>query len=540
MREAIFEMDDCGPASCVEVEQGKEQAKPPPTKSYGMMADMDSLHGIMMRLDEPRHLWLCAQVCRSWGDATVSEDLWRNVFYIKFGDAARAIVEDMRAYEGLSFRQLCARAESTVVLAWGQGCSSMQESSGAPRCPTLVGGGGMRSNYVQQVSVGHEFTCACTWSGQVLCWGSNSFGQCGVAPSVASFVPEPLPVELLGSVEEEGDALVAQVSCGFAHIAAVSCSGKVLCWGSNEHGQLGVSKEALWGYGGGGVHRQSISAAPLQVMLPHPAPRFRKVCCGSEHTGGLTEEGVVFMWGSNDQGQCGYTEHRMELGEEEAVDRWEPRVLEELLGKRVLDLALGARFSLLLTEDSLLSCGSNTFGQLGRSTPQYLDPCPGKVELSTEQAMGQEEGRTRVCSMCCGDDHALCYMSDGSVWAWGRGTQAALGMGGQQKNTSRPQVISTPLGKKILLLAAGGSSSGAISSSLQGTGVEQYNCLYTWGANRKGELGHGDLTKKTVPKVVKGVSRSASLFLLDLGNTHSVALAEWRRQTPARRVSDAG
>ena len=62
--------------------------------------------------------------------------------------------------------------------------------------------------------------------------------------------------------------------------------------------------------------------------------------------------------------------------------------------------------------------------------------------------------------------------------------------------------------------------------------------LYTWGANKYAELGHGDMSKKTVPKRVKtlkgsaiSLSNSASsmnLFAVCMGSAHAVALAEWR------------
>eukprot|EP00960_Hanusia_phi_P030567 748712-Hanusia_phi.AAC.5 len=182
----IFEMDDCGPASSADAQERREfVSSPPAAKSYSMMADMDSLLGIMMRLDEPRHLWLCAQVCRSWEDATSSEELWRHVFYLKFGEAARRIVEELRVHEGLSFRQLCARAENTAVLVWGQGSRSSQESSGAPRCPALVGMDGLRSCCVHQISVGHEFTlrgraqCRELRAGAVALGGADGGGRGG-------------------------------------------------------------------------------------------------------------------------------------------------------------------------------------------------------------------------------------------------------------------------------------------------------------------------------------------------------------------------
>jgi hypothetical protein len=35
-----------------------------------------------------------------------------------------------------------------------------------------------------------------TWSGDILCWGNNSHGQCGIAPSISPFASDPISVHL--------------------------------------------------------------------------------------------------------------------------------------------------------------------------------------------------------------------------------------------------------------------------------------------------------------------------------------------------------
>ena len=51
-----------------------------------------------------------------------------------------------------------------------------------------------------------------------------------------------------------------------------------------------------------------------------------------------------------------------------------------------------------------------------------------------------EEAR-RVVDVSCGDDHSLVSTADGAVYVWGRGTQAALGLGGATKNATRPVLL---------------------------------------------------------------------------------------------------
>jgi hypothetical protein len=55
-------------------------------------------------------------------------------------------------------------------------------------------------------------------------------------------------------------------------------------------------------------------------------------------------------------------------------------------------------------------------------------------------AAGGDEQR-RVVDVSCGDDHSLVSTADGAVYVWGRGTQAALGLGGATKNATRPVLL---------------------------------------------------------------------------------------------------
>ncbi|KAG5144975.1 hypothetical protein JHK84_030518 [Glycine max] len=116
---------------------------------------------------------------------------------------------------------------------------------------------------------------------------------------------------------------------------------------------------------------------------------------------------------------------------------WEPRLVEELHGVHVLDIACGLDHSLILCRDGvLLSCGSNVYGQLGRAKTdlgifpmlvwglQTLLHGDGKVPslidaLDGENPVSVSEGRA----------HSLALTSKGKLWVWGSGTSGRLGLG---------------------------------------------------------------------------------------------------------------
>ena len=78
---------------------------------------------------------------------------------------------------------------------------------------------------------GGQFACLLTTSGSVMCFGDNTYGQCGTSNSSLS-VNAPGRVVLSG---------VAAISAGLTHVCVLmQVSAGVRCWGRNEWGELGT------------------------------------------------------------------------------------------------------------------------------------------------------------------------------------------------------------------------------------------------------------------------------------------------------------
>ncbi|MEZ4730316.1 MAG: C13 family peptidase [Caldilineaceae bacterium] len=74
-------------------------------------------------------------------------------------------------------------------------------------------------------------TCAITEAGGVFCWGANRYGQLGDGTTVDR--TQPTAVSNLSSG-------VVALDAGDYHTCAVTTAGSVLCWGLDNHGQLGA------------------------------------------------------------------------------------------------------------------------------------------------------------------------------------------------------------------------------------------------------------------------------------------------------------
>jgi alpha-tubulin suppressor-like RCC1 family protein len=86
-------------------------------------------------------------------------------------------------------------------------------------------------------ALGSSHTCATTHNGQFYCWGLNTDGQLGYGTKDNTLAPNGLPVGL-------GASVVASTA-GKAHTCVFLSNKQLMCWGSNLYGQLGFANLQL-------------------------------------------------------------------------------------------------------------------------------------------------------------------------------------------------------------------------------------------------------------------------------------------------------
>ncbi|WP_083195032.1 hypothetical protein [Pararhodobacter sp. CCB-MM2] len=84
--------------------------------------------------------------------------------------------------------------------------------------------------------VGHAYACALNRNRRAYCWGDNDYGQLGDGTATDRSVPTP--VTRLGA----GVSQIAAASVS-THTCAINRIGRLLCWGSNRRGELGIGTE---------------------------------------------------------------------------------------------------------------------------------------------------------------------------------------------------------------------------------------------------------------------------------------------------------
>lgn len=167
----------------------------------------------------------------------------------------------------------CALLGDKTVACWGanafgqlgRGASFVHDSS----APARVYG-------VSDV-VELDHTCAVTANGDVFCWGIGPFLQDPESTATLTTAHSPVKLPL---------PPVAHIGIGRDVGCAALTDGRVLCWGSNENGQLAPKWED-----------PPAAAQPVARPLPSGAP-VRRVVVGTA-TLVLREDGTVVSWGAN-------------------------------------------------------------------------------------------------------------------------------------------------------------------------------------------------------------------------------------------------
>ena len=237
-----------------------------------------------------------------------------------------------------------------------------------------------------------------------------------------------------------------------------------------------------------------VDSEPAQVLKIDGAT-------SSRHSMALFNDGSLYAWGENGQGQLG-------LGT--TINNYVPTKVSGL--PKIVDFSLG-HFSIALAED-----GTVWKWGAGVSTPsQYTDgmkaiaASQGTVYLMNTQ--GSVAGFGNIKEIKAGYNHLLALKEDGTVWAKGSNSYGQLGYG--QNSGSSNSFVQVSKLSNIVAIEAGNNQSFAIDEDGQ---------LFAWGYNQYyGALGDGTTINRNVPVLVSNLTNVVEVAA---GNSHTLVRTE--------------
>ncbi|HAN10287.1 MAG TPA: hypothetical protein DCP90_06720 [Clostridiales bacterium] len=336
---------------------------------------------------------------------------------------------------------------------------------------------------VEMVSAGAGHTVALKSDGTVWTWGSNNYGQLGVATNSGTPNPNTTPTQVIGL------AGTTQISAGGSHTIALKSDGTVWTWGRNYNGQLGIE-----------INNGTTDPNPTPTQVTG-LTGVAKVSAGENHTVVLMSDGTVKTWGSNQYGQLGNA-----TNSGTSTANVTPLVVADLT--EVTQISAGGNHTVVYKSNGeVWTWGRNIYGQLGNSTNNGTN--------NPNSTPTQVAGLTGVAQISAGGSHTVALKGNGTVWTWGRNLFGELGI---ETNSGTNNPNPTPAQAAVLAgishISAGGSHTVALKSD--GT-------VWTCGWNSCGQLGKatnsGTNNPNPTPTQVTGLT---GVSQVSAGQQHTV------------------
>ncbi|MBX7113108.1 MAG: hypothetical protein K1X64_02150 [Myxococcaceae bacterium] len=263
--------------------------------------------------------------------------------------------------------------------SWGQlGVAPTGAPLGLVDVPGLSSG-------VLFVDVGNIHSCALLKTGAVKCWGHNGDGQIGGGTSGLIVAPTDVPGLQRG---------VRSLSVGGNHACALLDDGRVKCWGSNANQQAGP-----------GEGLEPVTPQPI----PGLEPEITALAAGDTHTCALSRNGSVQCWGLRQLGNASGAEGRQGA-------TWPPHTVLAK-GSGAVALSAGEWASCAVLKSGEVRCWGRDFSQQP-SMGETFSAVPVKVA-----------GVSDAVSVSVGAHHACALLSNGKVQCWGSNINGQLGRG---------------------------------------------------------------------------------------------------------------
>lgn len=187
---------------------------------------------------------------------------------------------------------------------------------------------------------------------------------------------------------------------------------------------------------------------------------FEKISSGKQHSIAIKDDGTLWSWGYNFNGQLG-------------IDGIQASSTPKQIGtaNTWVNISTGWWFSAAIKSDGTLwMWGDNQSGVLGDGTDGIFNQRNVPYQVGTD---------TNWKYVSAGAGHVLAIKTNGTLWSWGTNNRGELGIGDANPRNIPVQVGTDNSWK---------SAHGGINTSI---GIKNDGSLWSWGENGKGQLGIG-------------------------------------------------
>jgi alpha-tubulin suppressor-like RCC1 family protein len=302
-----------------------------------------------------------------------------------------------------------------------------------------------------QISAGSH-SLAIKTNGTVWSWGNNGEGRLGTNETIS----RSSPVSVVGGFTDW-----CQVSAGSSHSLGVRSNGSAWAWGLGALGRLGNNAN---------TNRSS----PVSVVGGFTD--WCQVSAGCFHSLGLRTNGTVWAWGEN---LCG------QLGQNSTISRSSP---VSVVGgfTNWCQVSAGDIHSVgVRTNGTAWAWGQGTCGRIGDNATL--------TRFSPVSVVG---GFTDWCQVSAGYRHSLGVRTNGTAWGWGNNQDTYLGVLGNGLSGNRSSPVSVVGGFTDWCQVSAGRT--------HSLGLRTNGTVWAWGDGSNGRLGENSTIRRSSPVSVVG------------------------------------
>lgn len=299
-----------------------------------------------------------------------------------------------------------AQAHSGKVFIWGDRRNrqdgryndpvSSSEQMGFYTKPTYANwlvGDGDRS---WGMSIGNHSAILLTERDRVYTWGRNTSGELGRSKPGAHNNVEQAAMsnnDIYSNLDLSEDDEPTQVEAGNGVMAVLTKLGRVLIWGNDEHGMLGLNGEIPNSNDKETGNR--LSSSPIDITDNFTLPDYEKdgkkypdkiaqISVGNSHALALSQYGRVFSWGADNYGQLGDGENLGHRGDiEDITDKFElvsdDAIIEKVVAAGSADANVASYSFALDSDGNVYAWGGSAAGNTGINAVAGLQNVPSRA-----------------------------------------------------------------------------------------------------------------------------------------------------------------
>lgn len=213
---------------------------------------------------------------------------------------------------------------------------------------------------------------------------------------------------------------------------------------------------------------------------------WKMAYCGTFHSIALKTDGTLWVWGLNSQGQ---------LGDGTNINKLIPTQIGTNDWKLI---SAGSAFSVAIKNNGdIYTCGQNNYGQLGDGT------------LINKNTFNLIYSGTNWKLISSGANRTIVIKNDDTLWGWGSNSSGSLG-NGTIINILTPTLINANNNWKTV--SCGGGHTLALKND---------NSLWCWGQNDHRQIGNGNNINQLIPIQI---GTSTNWKMISGGGIYSLAL----------------